>query len=127
MIILRNFFLAMVFIHFLRAQMLNLTGLQALIANILSVVTILGACYLGNYKELILFEIAVSGLFVLYLFFIGSSIIIKEAEWFKMLIWFILFIFAFPYGNREYKEMIEQEKQISDKQQSDITKEDELK
>ena len=59
----------MVFIHFLRAQMLNLTCLKVLIAN----------------------------------------------------------IFAFPYGNREYKEMIEQEKQISDKQQSDITKEDELK
>lgn len=91
------------------------------------IVTFIGAYYLGNYKELILFELAVSGSFVLYLLFIGRSIIIKEVEWFKILMWLILFIYIFPYSHREYKEMIEQEKQISDKQQSGRTKEDEFK
>ncbi|MDO5088506.1 MAG: hypothetical protein Q4D53_01860 [Leptotrichiaceae bacterium] len=115
MIILRNFFTAIIFGYFLRAQLINLTGLQAFLANILIYATFIGAYYLGDYKELILFEVVISGLFVLYLLFIESNIIIKEIEWFKILFWFILLILIFPFSHREYKKINEQEKQISNK------------
>lgn len=113
-VFVRNFFAILAFGIILRGQQIGKNSFQSSINDLLLTISSIYSFSQMNYKKLIFVELISVILFMLYILFIGDSIIIKELDWFHIGFYFLVSLLLLPDSieimklNKE-KEKLEEE------------------
>ena len=83
-VFVRNFFAILAFGIILRGQQRGKNSFQSSINDLLLTISSIYSFSQMNYKKLIFVELISVILFMIYILFIGDSIIIKELDWFHI-------------------------------------------